>query len=270
MKIPATVGILTRNSEKTIGRALASVADFAEIIVCDGGSGDATLLIAEKSGAKIINQYAKFLKPDGAICDFSGVRNQCLDAATQPWFFYIDSDEAATPEIRYEIAKIIASNPEKLVYGACFELVLPDRVVRKSAALPSYQKRFFKISTGARFAKEVHEKIIYDEKKYKSGRLAGRWQVIWDEERVRRYWEKSQAYLELEVERSRKQTAGGFLRFSSANIFGAVKRLAKAIINIFAIPKSSRMPFSIEWLGIRYALKLVFLVSKDKLFHGNA
>ena len=48
MKIPCTVGILTKNSGKTLKRALESVKDCAEIIISDGGSTDSTIIIAEK------------------------------------------------------------------------------------------------------------------------------------------------------------------------------------------------------------------------------
>jgi len=63
-KIPASVGILTLNSGKTLRRALNSLTDFAEIIVCDGNSTDDTLEIAREYGAKIIRQYDS----DDLIC----------------------------------------------------------------------------------------------------------------------------------------------------------------------------------------------------------
>ena len=41
-RIPCTVGIITHNNEATIERALESVKEFAEIIVCDGASTEKT------------------------------------------------------------------------------------------------------------------------------------------------------------------------------------------------------------------------------------
>ena len=45
-KILCTVAVLTKNSAETLARALESAKEFAEIIVCDGGSTDRTLDIA--------------------------------------------------------------------------------------------------------------------------------------------------------------------------------------------------------------------------------
>ena len=84
-KIPATVTVLTRNSGKTLERALASVRDFDEIIVCDGGSTDETLEIAHKHGARVIAQDGQFHDAKGKIYDYAGVRNQTLHAARHNW-----------------------------------------------------------------------------------------------------------------------------------------------------------------------------------------
>ena len=46
--IAASVYMITLNEEKNIGDSLASVCDFAEVIVVDSGSSDQTLAIAEK------------------------------------------------------------------------------------------------------------------------------------------------------------------------------------------------------------------------------
>ena len=46
--IAASVYMITLNEEKNIAESLASVSDFAEIIIVDSGSSDQTLKIAEK------------------------------------------------------------------------------------------------------------------------------------------------------------------------------------------------------------------------------
>ena len=45
-KLPCTVAILTFNSGKSLKRALESVKDFEDILICDGGSTDDTVEIA--------------------------------------------------------------------------------------------------------------------------------------------------------------------------------------------------------------------------------
>jgi len=90
-RIQCSVGILTLNSETTIKAVLESVRNFAEIIICDGGSTDETLSLARAYGAKVIVQAPEF-KEGNKIIDFSGVRDQTLAVARNPWFFYLDSD----------------------------------------------------------------------------------------------------------------------------------------------------------------------------------
>ena len=55
-KIPCSVQVLTLNSAKTLAKCLASIKDFAEIIVLDGNSVDSTLAIAKQYTDKIYPQ----------------------------------------------------------------------------------------------------------------------------------------------------------------------------------------------------------------------
>ena len=48
--------MLTYNSEKTLRRALESVKDFDDIILCDGDSTDQTHAIAAEYGARVVRQ----------------------------------------------------------------------------------------------------------------------------------------------------------------------------------------------------------------------
>src|SRR4051812_27338145 len=106
-KIPSTVTVLTKNSAKTLEKALESVKDFDEVIICDGGSSDETLAIARKYDAQVISQDPGFLDQKGKIYDYSGVRNQTLKAAKHNWILWLDSDEYCEPDFIDEIRKII-------------------------------------------------------------------------------------------------------------------------------------------------------------------
>jgi glycosyltransferase involved in cell wall biosynthesis len=156
-KILATIGMLTYNSEKNLARALASVADFAEIIIADGGSTDATLSIAAACGARVIEQS----NTGHSISDFARERNLTLAAATQPWFFYLDSDEIMSPEL-VEHIRVVTSDPEHH-YGAYRVRYLKTNAdVSKTYRTYKeyYQIRLVRTSIGARFERPVHERII--------------------------------------------------------------------------------------------------------------
>lgn len=107
-KIPCSISILTFNSGATLRRCLDSVREFDDIVVCDGGSTDDTVSIANDYGCRIIYQDQCFKNPNNTIADFSGVRNQQLDAARFDWFMFIDSDEYISEGLVEEIREVVA------------------------------------------------------------------------------------------------------------------------------------------------------------------
>lgn len=156
MKIPATIGMLTYNSAEHLPRALASIKDFAEVIVADGGSTDATLAIARAHGARVISQS----NPGHPISDFSRERNAILSLATQPWFFYLDSDEIMSPELVEHIR--IVANDLTHTFGAyrvryCKANADGSHIYRTYKEY--YQVRLVRTNIGARFIQPVHERI---------------------------------------------------------------------------------------------------------------
>lgn len=160
MKIPCTVGILTFNSAKTLWQALDSVKNFAEIIICDGGSSDGTLEIANQFNCKIIQQDNDFKYPDNRISDFAGIRNQTLHAASHEWFMFLDSDEYLSKDVVSEIATIVESHEdERLVFDMPRKYVLNGEIIQCASSYPNLQTRFFHKKAVTAFRKKVHEKI---------------------------------------------------------------------------------------------------------------
>jgi glycosyltransferase involved in cell wall biosynthesis len=156
MKIPATIGMLTYNSEKHLAHALASVADFAEIIIADGGSADATVEIARVAGARVISQS----NPGHPISDFARERNLTLAAATHPWFFYLDSDEIMSPELVGHIRSIASDSTHR--YGAYRVRYLKtnaDASKLYRTYKEYYQIRLVRTDIGAYFERPVHEHL---------------------------------------------------------------------------------------------------------------
>lgn len=157
-KIQATVAILTHNSGKTLGRALESVRDFDDIIVCDGYSSDETREIALKYGARVIDQDARFHDSSGRIIDYAGVRNQTLDAARHNAFFFLDSDEY----IDAELCAAVRHAVEEKSNGAFWvsrKYVRGGHVIEHATTYPNRQVRMFFRSSAERFIKRVHERI---------------------------------------------------------------------------------------------------------------
>lgn len=156
-RIPCSIGILTYNSAEPLRRSLTSVANFAEIIIADGGSTDATLEIARKYGARVILQSSV----GHPIMDFARERNLMLAAATQPWFFYLDSDEIMSPELATHIRSI--ANDSAHPFGAyrvryCKTSADASKVYRTYKEY--YQIRLVRTDIGACFVRPVHERLV--------------------------------------------------------------------------------------------------------------
>lgn len=156
--IPATVAVLTFNSDKTLRRALESAKQFEDIVICDGGSADKTLDIAREFGARVVAQDKRFLDAEGRISDYGGVRNQTLDAAARQWFFSLDSDEYLSAELVEEIRGIVERNAPA-AYWVPRKYAYKGSVIDNATTYPSRQMRFFHRASARRFIKEVHEKI---------------------------------------------------------------------------------------------------------------
>lgn len=93
-----SVFIIARDEADRIGRAIDSVARFAdEVIVIDSGSSDGTHAVAEAHGARVlVNAWPGY----GAQKRFGE------DACANDWIFNLDADEAATPELASEIVAL--------------------------------------------------------------------------------------------------------------------------------------------------------------------
>lgn len=233
-QIQATVGILTYNSGATLARALESVKDFAEIIVCDGGSTDATLDIARAFGARIIPQDSRYKNADNTLNNYSGVRNQCLDAAMHEWFFYIDSDETASPGLLEEVRTAAGQTGGPLVYRVPIGIMMDGRYIKHSSNYPGYQTRFFNKRSGARFVRTVHEKIEFSAA-VPVGTLRHPWYVHTTRAEWSTYLRDNARYRRLEARRGAEEPWGVFVR-------GVLWQLRTA----------STVACKVAWLRVRY------------------
>lgn len=156
--IPATVMVLTRNAATTLPRALASVADFAEVIVCDGRSTDHTVEIARRHGATVIDQDPAHLDSTGRLIDYAGARHQVVQAASEPWIFHLDADELATPELAASIrAATAADGADPAGYMCRARHVVDDAVVQSAANYPMRFLRLFRRDAVMGYAGPINE-----------------------------------------------------------------------------------------------------------------
>lgn len=124
----------TYNSERTIGKALASIRnqkfdqETIEILVIDGGSTDRTIEIARKYGASII--YNKERVPEAA-------KRLGYQQAKGKWIIKQDSDEVYVDDMQLAKKKeFIDSNPD--VYCLLSDRLLPGKGCGVSCAYLNY------------------------------------------------------------------------------------------------------------------------------------
>lgn len=256
------MAVLTYNSEKTLGQCLDSLTAFEEIIICDGGSTDNTRAIAEKYGARIIDQDPTYKHENGSIKDFSGIRNQTLDAASHDWFLFIDSDEYISKELEEEIRNIVAipiTKESPLAYWMPRKRVYQDAIVDCTTTYPSYQMRFFNRKGAQKFIKAVHERIQLIEGT-KTAYLTHPEYVPFDF--TKEAWKKKLSYyIQIEVDRHKEQTFLNWLHMTFNSIKVSILFVLRHIrMTLFC--RGHKMPLWYELMQHWYHLELITRTGK--------
>jgi glycosyltransferase involved in cell wall biosynthesis len=269
MKIPCSIGILTLNSGKYLARCLESTKDFVEIIICDGNSTDNTLEIAKQYGAKIIKQYDSEVPNLPCVKDKANVRQKNMTAATYDWYFFMDSDDVLSSELISEIMDIVSqTEPKHLVYRMPTRIFIDGKEIKYEAAYPSYQARLVNKKVDARFKGHVHERLIFDEKKYSVGTLKNFYNFHWSKERHDNYGRYLKQYALWETE------IANFVDFKSFFYWGFIWRL-KVIFGylFYRLPKlyllhgfKDSMGVKDELLTVLYHFRLLLGFFKKYLF----
>lgn len=98
MNFPISVTLLTKNSQLYLKEVLSALQNFDEVLVCDTGSSDQTIAIAEQFSNVLIHRL-----------DFNGfgpTHNHASSLAKNDWVLSIDSDEIMTEELVQEINQL--------------------------------------------------------------------------------------------------------------------------------------------------------------------
>jgi glycosyltransferase involved in cell wall biosynthesis len=88
-----SVVIITRNAAATLGDTLESTRGFAEVVVYDNGSDDATMQIAQSHENVSLHQ--------GEFMGFGPTKNHAVSLARNDWVLSLDADEEVSPELMH-------------------------------------------------------------------------------------------------------------------------------------------------------------------------
>lgn len=132
-----SVVINTRNEEKNLPRALASIKTLADvIIVVDMDSTDNTREIAKKAGAKVYKH-----KPTGYV---EPARNYAISKATSEWILILDADEEVPPSLAKKLRTIVKDKKAAQYYRLPRKNIVFGKWLEHSRWWPDYNIRFFR------------------------------------------------------------------------------------------------------------------------------
>ncbi len=259
-KIPCSVAMLTYNSEKTLRRALESVKDFDDIILCDGDSTDETHAIAAEYGARVVRQDMRYRYPDGKLADGGGARNQMMQEAKYDWYLWIDSDESVSKELHDDVARIVQEPEVKgqpLAYRIPIRILIDGRLIKYSSNYPGYQYRFFNRKSGGQLMRRAHNRIEFSPGTV-IGTLKSSWYVYVDSKDIKILGGDWKHYRRVEIEEAAKRTLPDFMHYIVwFHLRAAMSMSVKALYNYLRHGFKDSMPIEAELARILSPLVLI-------------
>jgi glycosyltransferase involved in cell wall biosynthesis len=142
--VPVSVIVLTFNSAATIGATLDSLAGLTDDVhVVDSGSTDETSTIVAAKGAKLA------LHP---FENYGAQRNWAIAnlPLAHPWQLHLDADERLTPELKAEIAALLAKPVDDAIGGFYVPRLVHfhGQPLRHGGMYPIYHMRLFRTGRG--------------------------------------------------------------------------------------------------------------------------
>lgn len=161
-----SVILIVKNESAVLAQCLASVATIAdEIVVCDTGSTDDTVTVAQSHGAKVFHIPWEN--------DFAKARNASIARASGDWLLHMDADEMLDQTDAPRLRAIVdtdheADAVEVILANYCNDArawrwvaARPDSPHRRGFAgyLPVGLLRLFRNHRGIEYREAVHENI---------------------------------------------------------------------------------------------------------------
>ena len=147
--------VLTRNSGKTLDRALASVKFCDEILIIDDASTDNSLEVVKKYTNHVIHRPLSG--------DFANQRNFGMREARHEWLLFVDADEVVSDELGEEIKDNITKNDFSAYY-----IKRRDhwwgRELHHGEVVEAYRTGFIRLmkKNSGKWVGEVHEEFQTD------------------------------------------------------------------------------------------------------------
>lgn len=147
---PLSVAIITLNAAAQLEACLHSARFADEIVVVDSGSTDGTVELAERCGARVIQQE---------WLGFGPQKQFAVDAASHDWVLCLDADERLSPALQLSIENALRS-PTTGAYrfARCNRFL--GRYLKHGEGYPDWSLRLFNRRQACWSADAVHEKVL--------------------------------------------------------------------------------------------------------------
>jgi glycosyltransferase involved in cell wall biosynthesis len=122
--IPVAAVVMARNEEHNIAKCLRSLERFAQVVVVDSNSTDATVEIARSCGAEVLPFTWDGLYPKK--------KQWCLENVPfeHDWVLFLDADEELTTSLTNEIDELLTEGPPQPGYFVGLDYHFHGRVLR--------------------------------------------------------------------------------------------------------------------------------------------
>ena len=149
--VPVSAVLITRNAAATLDACLESLAFADDIVVVDSGSTDATVEIAGRRGARVVQKE---------WLGFGRQKQYAVEQAKHDWVLCLDADERVSPQLAASIAQALAT-PVSPVYRMARRNRFLGRWLSHGEGYPDWSPRLFN-RLNARWSDDlVHEKVLY-------------------------------------------------------------------------------------------------------------
>jgi len=204
--VPLSAVIITYNAAADLDDCLQSLDFVQDILVVDSGSNDDTVEIAERHGARIIQQE---------WLGFGPQKQFAIEQASHDWVLCIDADERISSELQASIRKTLEA-PHCQVYRMrrCNRFL--GRYLRHGEGYPDWNIRLFNRHHAAWAQVPVHEHILT---RHPVGSLQGDL-LHHSQDTLASYLEKQNRYTTLQAEQL----------FESGKRVGVLKIIASPLV----------------------------------------
>lgn len=143
-----SLNMIVKNEEENIGNALDTIdVIMDEIVICDTGSVDGTVELAEQYGVTLIKDLWRN--------DFSRARNKAIEASRCDWIFWMDADDLLEDSSASKLQEVW----QKGLIQAIVCCVTNERI--NNSPIEFLQVRLFPRLPDILFEQCVHEQVMY-------------------------------------------------------------------------------------------------------------